>query len=193
MKSFFLSLKTERTAAKHTRPVKADMPIARPGAQGRRAGGRNRIAVTTLRIRCRLGVPQAPPIPLTPSGDEPRPPRVGVSFFPKEREPRALERYGSARFWGLGATMIIIRAVFTVAVLALAGVLVVALSGHLWGRYQHQTAALGFSGIYEKLVSRVDLAGGANAKPGPALPDVRQVKAKQMRQPLLAPPAAVEE
>ena len=29
--------------------------------------------------------------------------------------------------------MIIIRAVFTVAVLALAGVLVVALSGHLWG------------------------------------------------------------
>ena len=43
--------------------------------------------------------------------------------------------------------MIIIRAVFTVAVLALAGVLVVALSGHLWGRYQHQTAALGFSGI----------------------------------------------
>jgi hypothetical protein len=89
--------------------------------------------------------------------------------------------------------MIIIRAVFTVAVLALAGVLVVALSGHLWGRYQQQTAALGFSGIYEKLVSRVDLAGGANAKPGPALPDVRQVKAKQMPQPLLARPAAIEE
>jgi hypothetical protein len=32
MESFFSSLKTERTAAKHTRPVKADMPIARPGA-----------------------------------------------------------------------------------------------------------------------------------------------------------------
>src|SRR5262249_50898315 len=42
-----------------------------------------------------------------------------------------------------GATMIIIRAVFSLAVLALAGVLMVALSGHLWGRYQEETAALG--------------------------------------------------
>ena len=42
--------------------------------------------------------------------------------------------------------MIIIRAVFSLAVLAVAGVLVVALSGHLWGRYQEETAALGFSG-----------------------------------------------
>jgi hypothetical protein len=46
--------------------------------------------------------------------------------------------------------MIIIRAVFSLAVLTLAGVLVVVLSGHLWGRYQEETAALGFGGVSER-------------------------------------------
>src|SRR5262245_16917589 len=50
--------------------------------------------------------------------------------------------------------MIIIRAVFSLAVLALAGVLMVALSGHLWGRYQEETAALGFGGVSERLASQ---------------------------------------
>jgi hypothetical protein len=39
-----------------------------------------------------------------------------------------------------GAETIIIRAAFSLAVLALAGVLIVTLSGHLWGRYQEETA-----------------------------------------------------
>jgi hypothetical protein len=81
--------------------------------------------------------------------------------------------------------MIIIRAVFSLSVLALAGVLVVALSGHLWSRYQEQTAALGFSGIYERLASRVGLADEVNAfrafvqaELGPALRGTRQVEAR---------------
>jgi hypothetical protein len=59
--------------------------------------------------------------------------------------------------------MIIIRAVFSLAVVALAGVLVVALSGHLWGRYKEETAALGFSGVYERLASQVGFPGDPNA------------------------------
>ena len=36
----------------------------------------------------------------------------------------------------------------------------VALSGHLWGRYAHETAALGFGGIYERF--KASQAGFAN-------------------------------
>ena len=82
--------------------------------------------------------------------------------------------------------MIIIRAVFSLAVLALAGVLVVVLSGHVWGRYQEETAALGFGGVYERL------SGPANAfrafvetELGPALRGVREVEAER------APPSPV--
>jgi hypothetical protein len=81
--------------------------------------------------------------------------------------------------------MIIIRAVFSLAVLAFAGVLVVALSGNLWGRYQQQTVALGFSGVYERLASQVGLADEANAlwafvetELAPPLRDTRQVEAR---------------
>jgi hypothetical protein len=59
--------------------------------------------------------------------------------------------------------MIIIRAVFSLAVLALAGYLVVVLSGHLWGRYQEETAALGFGGVSERLASQVGVAGPVSA------------------------------
>jgi hypothetical protein len=44
----------------------------------------------------------------------------------------------------------IIRTVLCSAVLVLAGLLFVVLSGQLWNRYQEQTAALGFSGVYER-------------------------------------------
>ena len=88
--------------------------------------------------------------------------------------------------------MIIIRAVFSLAVLALAGVLVVVLSGHVWGRYQEETAALGFGGVYERLASQVGLSGPANAfrafvetELGPALRGVREVEAER------APPSPV--
>ena len=47
----------------------------------------------------------------------------------------------------------IIRTVLSSAVLALAGLLFVALSGHLWSRYQEETAALGFSGTYERYLA----------------------------------------
>ena len=76
--------------------------------------------------------------------------------------------------------MIIIRAVFSLAVLALVGVLVVALSGQLWARYQKETVALGFSGVYERLALQVSLGGGTNA-------DQAFVEAEQ------APPPAVRE
>jgi hypothetical protein len=55
--------------------------------------------------------------------------------------------------------MMIIRAVFSLTALAVAGVLAAALSGHLWGRYQEQTAALGFKGM--DLASQI--GSGANA------------------------------
>ena len=81
--------------------------------------------------------------------------------------------------------MIIIRAVFSLSVLALAGVLVVALSGHLWGSYQEETAALGFGGVSERLASQVGLANEVNAlrafletELGPALRSTRQVEAE---------------
>jgi hypothetical protein len=60
--------------------------------------------------------------------------------------------------------MIIIRALFSLAVLALAGLLIVALSSQLWARYQDETAALGFSGVYGRLASQVGHAAGANAE-----------------------------
>jgi hypothetical protein len=72
--------------------------------------------------------------------------------------------------------MIIIRVVFSLAVLALAGYLVVVLSGHLWGRYQEETAALGFGGISERLASQVGVAGPVNAfwMGPPSTPVVRE-------------------
>jgi hypothetical protein len=57
----------------------------------------------------------------------------------------------------------IVRTVFSLAVLALAGVLVVALFGHLWSRYQQETASLGFSGVYERLASQAGFSGGSDA------------------------------
>jgi hypothetical protein len=47
----------------------------------------------------------------------------------------------------------IIRSVFSLVTLASAGVLSVALSGHLWDRYQEQTATLGFNGVYERALA----------------------------------------
>jgi hypothetical protein len=73
----------------------------------------------------------------------------------------------------------IIRLVFSSAVLVLAGVLVVALSGHLWSRYQVQTAAIGFEGVADRLAAEAGLTGdprayGAIAEgEGAALPAVR--------------------
>ena len=74
---------------------------------------------------------------------------------------------------------------FSVAVLALAGVLVVALSGHLWGRYQEETAALGFGGVSKRLASQVGLANEVNTlrafvetELGPALRRTRQVESE---------------
>lgn len=46
-----------------------------------------------------------------------------------------------------------IRILANVAALALAGVLVLVLIGHLWARYEEQTVALGFSGIYERYLA----------------------------------------
>ena len=96
--------------------------------------------------------------------------------------------------------MIIIRAVFSLAVLALAGVLVVALSGHLWGRYQEETAALGFSGVSERLASQVGVAGPVNAfwgfletELGPTLRYVREVEAQPASRPVVREAAAIEE
>jgi hypothetical protein len=47
----------------------------------------------------------------------------------------------------------IIRTVLSSAVLALVGLLFVALSSQLWNRYQEETAALGFSGVYERYLA----------------------------------------
>lgn len=77
----------------------------------------------------------------------------------------------------------IIRMVFSLAVLVFAGVLVVALFGHLWSRYKEQTAALGFSGIYDRLATQAGFTGdpqahGAVAEgKGAALPAVREAAA----------------
>jgi hypothetical protein len=38
-------------------------------------------------------------------------------------------------------------------VLALAGVLICVLIGHLWDRYSQETEALGFSGVYERYLA----------------------------------------
>jgi hypothetical protein len=96
--------------------------------------------------------------------------------------------------------MIIIRAVFSLAVLTLAGVLVVVLSGHLWGRYQEETAALGFGGVSERLASQVDVAGPVNAfwafveaESGPAPRYVREVEAQPVSPPVVREAAAIEE
>jgi hypothetical protein len=50
--------------------------------------------------------------------------------------------------------------ILNLAVLALTGFLGVMLSGHLWGRYAQETAALGFGGIYERF--QASQAGFAN-------------------------------
>jgi hypothetical protein len=59
--------------------------------------------------------------------------------------------------------MIVVRAVFSLAVLVLAGVLVVALFAHLGSRYQEETAALGFGGIYERLASQAGFLADPSA------------------------------
>ena len=96
--------------------------------------------------------------------------------------------------------MIIIRAMFSLAVLALAGVLVVALSGHLWGRYQEETAALGFSGVSERLASQVGVAGPVNAfwafveaELGPVLRYVQEAETQPGSPPVVQEAAAIEE
>jgi hypothetical protein len=96
--------------------------------------------------------------------------------------------------------MIIIRAMFSLAVLALAGVLMVALSSHLWGRYQEETAALGFNGVSERLASQVGVAGTVNAfwafaeaELGPVLRHVQQVEAQPVSPPVVREAAAIEE
>ena len=96
--------------------------------------------------------------------------------------------------------MIIIRAVFSLAVLALVGVLVVALSGHLWARYQEETAVLGYGGISERLASQVGDAGPVNAfwafveaELGPPLRSARDVEAQPVSAPVARGAAAIEE
>jgi hypothetical protein len=77
----------------------------------------------------------------------------------------------------------IIRRVFSLAVLGLAGVLVVALSGHLWGRYQEQAATIGFSGSHVPPAAQAGSTGdpqtsGAVAEgEGEASPAVREAAA----------------
>jgi hypothetical protein len=95
--------------------------------------------------------------------------------------------------------MIIIRAVFSLAVLALAGVLLVVLSGLIWGRYKEETAALGFGGVSERVASQVGLAGPATAflafvrtELEPALRYVQEVEAKPASSPVVRE-AAIEE
>jgi hypothetical protein len=74
--------------------------------------------------------------------------------------------------------MIIIRAVLCWAVLTLAGVSSVVLSGQLWNRYQEQTAALGFSGVFERsLATWTGFAGdpqGYRAEAPHEAPPVKQ-------------------
>jgi hypothetical protein len=96
--------------------------------------------------------------------------------------------------------MIIIRAVLDLAMLALVGILVAALSGHLWGRYQEETVALGFSGVYERLASQVGLADEVKAvraivktELGPAPRGTRQVEARPTPARPVAREAALEE
>jgi hypothetical protein len=96
--------------------------------------------------------------------------------------------------------MIIIRAVFSLAVLTLAGALMVTLSGHLWGRYQEETAALGFSGVSARLASQVGVAGPVNAfwafletELGPTLRYVQEVEAHPASPPVVREAAAIEE
>jgi hypothetical protein len=93
--------------------------------------------------------------------------------------------------------MIIIRAVFSLAVLTLAGVLMVALSGHLWGRYQEETAALGFGRVSERLASQVGLAGPVNAfwafVEAPALRYVQEAEAQPGSPIVVREAAAIEE
>jgi hypothetical protein len=50
--------------------------------------------------------------------------------------------------------------ILSLTVLALTVVLGVVLSGHLWGRYAQETAALGFGGVYERF--QASQAGFAN-------------------------------
>jgi hypothetical protein len=52
--------------------------------------------------------------------------------------------------WGLSMMR---RTLSVWAVLALVGVLSGILIGHLWDRYSQETAALGFSGIYERYLA----------------------------------------
>jgi hypothetical protein len=43
--------------------------------------------------------------------------------------------------------------ILSLTVLALTGVLVLVLIGHLWNRYSQETEALGFSGVYERYLA----------------------------------------
>jgi hypothetical protein len=45
------------------------------------------------------------------------------------------------------------RILFSLAALALAGALAFTLVVHLWNRYQAETVAMGFSGIYERYLA----------------------------------------
>jgi hypothetical protein len=96
--------------------------------------------------------------------------------------------------------MIIIRAVFSLAVLALVGILLVAMSGHLWARYQEETAVLGYGGVSERLASQVGVAEPINAvwtfvgaELRPALRSVRDVEAQPGSPPVVRKAAPIEE
>jgi hypothetical protein len=45
------------------------------------------------------------------------------------------------------------RIIPSLAVLALSGVMGLVLIGHLWDRYEQETLALGFNGIYERYLA----------------------------------------
>jgi hypothetical protein len=121
-----------------------------------------------------------------------------LGFFRNQNHDGALRL--STHTGDQGGTMIIIRAVFSLAVLALVGGLVVALSGHLWSRYQEETAVLGYGGVSKRLASQVGDAGPVNAfwafveaELGPALRSVREVEAQPVSPPVARGAAAIEE
>jgi hypothetical protein len=54
------------------------------------------------------------------------------------------------------------RRICTFTALTLVWTMSVALAGHLWTRYSHETASLGFGGIYERaLAAQAGFAGDA--------------------------------
>jgi hypothetical protein len=72
--------------------------------------------------------------------------------------------------------------------------------GHLYGRYQEETAALGFGGVSERLASQVGVAGPVNAfwafveaELGPALRYVQEAEAQPASPSVVQEAAAIEE